>query len=163
MSNIFRNNIRNTPKKSSNMLKKRCLKGVPKGSSMGPKRSLKSFFFYPFTARWQFFLARELKKLGFFLYINTVVFKSHLRDLFFQIYAQVTMSHMLFNRPGVVSHDLKKKHIFNILSVSNRKSWGAEIERECSPPTMCHTSCVSCHMSCVMCQLSGVRLTKWTS
>ena len=29
-----------------------------------------------------------------------------------------------------------------------RKSWGAEIWRECSPPTMFHMSHVTCHMSC---------------
>ena len=30
--------------------------------------------------------------------------------------------------------------IFKTLYIPNRKSWGAEIFRECSPPTMCHMS-----------------------
>ena len=36
----------------------------------------------------------------------------------------------------------------------NRKSKGAEIFRECSPPTICHVSHVTCHMLHVTCQVS---------
>ena len=28
--------------------------------------------------------------------------------------------------------------------------------RECSPPTICHMSCVVCHVSCVICTMSHV-------
>ena len=45
-------------------------------------------------------------------------------------------------------------NIFMVLSIPNHKSWGAEILRECSPPTMCHMSRVICHMSGVRCQVS---------
>ena len=47
-------------------------------------------------------------------------------------------------------------NIFKVLSIPNHKSWGAELLRECSPPTMCHMSRVICHVSCVRCQVSGV-------
>ena len=43
------------------------------------------------------------------------------------------------------------------LSQTGRKSRGAEYLRQCSPPTMCHMSCVTCHVSNVRCQVSGVR------
>ena len=40
-------------------------------------------------------------------------------------------------------------NIFKLLSLPNRKSWGAAILRERSPPppVMCHMSHVTCHMS----------------
>ena len=38
----------------------------------------------------------------------------------------------------------------------NHKSYGAEILRECSPPTLFHMSGVRCHMSSVTCHMSGV-------
>ena len=44
--------------------------------------------------------------------------------------------------------------IFKALSILNRKSWGAVILRECSPPTMCHMSHVMCQVSGVRCQVS---------
>ena len=47
-------------------------------------------------------------------------------------------------------------NLFKDLSIPNHKSWGAEILRECSPPTMCHMSRVICHVSGVTCQVSGV-------
>ena len=48
-------------------------------------------------------------------------------------------------------------NIFKVLSIPNHKSWGAEILRECSPPTMCHMSRVICQVSGVSCQVSGVK------
>ena len=64
-------------------------------------------------------------------------------------------------------------NIFKVLSIPNHKSWGAEILRECSPPTMCHMSRVICHVSGVTCQVSRVTcnfiiiilffLTQWWS
>ena len=47
--------------------------------------------------------------------------------------------------------------IFTTLSIPNRKSSRADILRECSPPTMCHMSCVMCPNSCVMCHVSLIR------
>ena len=47
-------------------------------------------------------------------------------------------------------------NIFNVLLIPNHKSWGAEILRECSPPTMCHMSHDTCHVSHVRCHVSGV-------
>ena len=47
-------------------------------------------------------------------------------------------------------------NIFKVLSIPNHKSWGAEILKECSPPTMCHMLCVKFHASHVTCQVSGV-------
>ena len=44
--------------------------------------------------------------------------------------------------------------IFKTMSIPNRKSWGAEILRECSPPTMLH---VGCQVSGVRCKVSGVK------
>ena len=38
------------------------------------------------------------------------------------------------------------------------KSWGAEILKECSPPTICHMSRVICHVLHVMCHVSGVKV-----
>ena len=64
-------------------------------------------------------------------------------------------------------------NIFKVLSIPNHKSWGVEILRECSAPTMCHMSHIICHMSGVRCQVSPVMchfcssffsflfLTKW--
>ena len=46
--------------------------------------------------------------------------------------------------------------IFKTLPISNGRSWGAEILRECSTPTMCHMSCVISHMSQVTCYMSCV-------
>ena len=43
--------------------------------------------------------------------------------------------------------------IFKTLSIPNRKSWEAEIQREWSTPTMCHIVCVTYHMSCVTCKI----------
>ena len=43
---------------------------------------------------------------------------------------------------------------FQILSILNRKSQGAEILRECFT---CHMSYVTCHISYVICQVSHVR------
>ena len=42
------------------------------------------------------------------------------------------------------------------MSIINHESWGAEILRECSPPTMCHVSCVTCQVSGVTCHVSRV-------
>ena len=39
-------------------------------------------------------------------------------------------------------------------------SWGTEILRECSPPTMCHMSHITCHMSRVTCLLFWTK--KWS-
>ena len=50
------------------------------------------------------------------------------------------------------SHPLFR--IFKTLPIPNRKSWEAEILRECSPATMCHMSCVTCHLSHVWCCMS---------
>ena len=41
--------------------------------------------------------------------------------------------------------------IFKTLFIPNRKSWEAEVLKECSPPTMCHMTYATCHMSWVMC------------
>ena len=46
--------------------------------------------------------------------------------------------------------------IFRTLLIPNHKCWGSEILKECSPPPMCHMSCVTCHMSHVRCHMSGV-------
>ena len=43
--------------------------------------------------------------------------------------------------------------ILKILSIPNRKSWGTDILRECSPPTMCHMSFVTSHVSRVKCHI----------
>ena len=48
-------------------------------------------------------------------------------------------------------------NIFKVLSIPNHKSWGAEMLRKCSPPTMCQMSRVIYHVSGVRCQVSGVR------
>ena len=48
-------------------------------------------------------------------------------------------------------------NIFVVLSIPNHKSWGAELLRECSLPTMFHMSRVICHLSGVICQVSRVR------
>ena len=94
----------------------------------------------------------------------------------------------LINRPGVARAVLKTPaslnnwlihwvgHPFvqnlqeswiNTLSIPNRKNWGAEILRECLPPTMCHMSHVPCQVSCVRCHVSGVKclmmLHFWTN
>ena len=47
--------------------------------------------------------------------------------------------------------------MFKTLSIPNCMSWGAEMLRECSPPTMCNISGVKSQVSCVTCQVSGVR------
>ena len=47
--------------------------------------------------------------------------------------------------------------IFQTLFIPNRKSWAAEILRDCSPPTMCHMSHFTCNVSYVRCQVSHVR------
>ena len=47
-------------------------------------------------------------------------------------------------------------NIFKALWIPNHKSWGAEILRECSPPSTCHMSGVRCHVSYVRCHVSGV-------
>ena len=44
------------------------------------------------------------------------------------------------------------ENIFRTPSLPNRKSWGADIFREGSPPTTCHSLLVKCHMSYVTCQ-----------
>ena len=57
-----------------------------------------------------------------------------------------------FAQPGGVRNKLIHSlsmlsfRIFKTLSIPNCKSWGAKILRECSPPTMCHMSCVTCHV-----------------
>ena len=38
-------------------------------------------------------------------------------------------------------------NIFQTLSIPNRKSYGAEIFRDCSSHTMCHVSRIMCHLS----------------
>ena len=50
------------------------------------------------------------------------------------------------------------QNIFQTLSIPNRKSYGAEVLRECSSHTMCHVSSHSmCHLSFfVMCHVSHV-------
>ena len=45
------------------------------------------------------------------------------------------------------------QNIFKVLSIQNHKSWGAELLRESSPPTMGHMSRVTCHVSLVPCQV----------
>ena len=58
------------------------------------------------------------------------------------------------------------ENAFNILSFPNRQSQGAEMFRDCSPPTTyhmsnvtCHLLLVTCHLSPVMCLISRVTLT----
>ena len=47
--------------------------------------------------------------------------------------------------------ELNLVKIFNTLHIPNCRSWAAEILRECSPPTMCHMSCVRCQVPGVKC------------
>ena len=44
--------------------------------------------------------------------------------------------------------------IFKTLSIPNREIWRAKLLKECSPPTMCHMSCVTCEVSGVRCRVS---------
>ena len=46
--------------------------------------------------------------------------------------------------------------ISKTLYIPRRKSLGAELLRECSPPTMCQISHITCHLSHVMCHVSCV-------
>ena len=51
--------------------------------------------------------------------------------------------------------------VFKTLSIANRMSWGAELLRACSPPTICHMSRVTCQLSHVRFQLSCVTYHMW--
>ena len=71
----------------------------------------------------------------------------------------------IFNRPVVAgAPGLFYKHLCDSLSSQysrHHKSLpvrarGAEILRECSPPTMCHMSHIPGHMLCLRCQVSQV-------
>ena len=86
---------------------------------------------------------------------------------------------IFINRPGVagavlqspllLSHSLihwviLSFQIFKTLSILNRKSWGAEVLWQCSPPTMCDMSHVKCQMSGIIFFGQGVgfsRLRVW--
>ena len=81
-------------------------------------------------------------------------------NIFFLDLSIMKKKHVYFNRPGVVRAVLQTHlsftelfvlsfRIFNSLSIPKCKSWGAEILRECSPPTMRQ-------MPRIMCQLSSV-------
>ena len=55
--------------------------------------------------------------------------------------------------PPSLIHSLTDPLVYNLrtLSIPNRKSWQADILRECSLPP-----CVTCHMSYVMCHMSHI-------
>ena len=48
------------------------------------------------------------------------------------------------------------ENILNNPSFRNRKSYGAKLLRESSPPPTCHVSGVKCHASHIMCHMSHV-------
>ena len=51
-----------------------------------------------------------------------------------------------FAQPGGVQNKLIHSLSDAFANCPNCKSWGAKILRECSPPYMCHMSCVTCHV-----------------
>ena len=87
-----------------------------------------------------------------------------------QAHTEITAAGVI-NRPGVAKAVPQKSsllidsvseslilflQIFIISLITNSKSYGAEILRECSPPTTCHMSRVTCHVPLVMCHMSCV-------